>query len=345
MTHPHMPTAPAVSPSAPVGAVLRGIRQSLGQSLDHVAAVLYIRAAYLDALESGRYHELPGPAYALGFVRSYSDYLGLDAAEMLRRVKVEMDGQFAEPAELHFPSAESEGKVPSLWMLIGGLAVAVALFLLWMRHDAPQRTHEAVPALPDRLAALIHQPDPNPPSVSSAPAMPVSEPVGTAGSGTSSMVAVPVPAQVGDVVPILPAPAGSAAASAARPIVAESNTGLSDAAHVVLRAILENSWLKVRDAQNKVVLGTLLHKGQSIELPTGAGYRLSVGNAGALVMELDGRSVGTLGDVGKMRLDIPLSNASAANGAVTGGAVKAAPLPRPSGGALESPPVPSPTQE
>ncbi len=61
--HPN-PSPPAVR----VGADLRAARERLGWNLEAVAAHLRIRQPYLEALEGGRIGELPGIAYALGFL-------------------------------------------------------------------------------------------------------------------------------------------------------------------------------------------------------------------------------------------------------------------------------------
>ena len=60
-------------PVAPrAGADLRAARERVGWSLPDVAAALHIRLQYLEALEAGRIDDLPGNAYALGFLRTYA---------------------------------------------------------------------------------------------------------------------------------------------------------------------------------------------------------------------------------------------------------------------------------
>jgi cytoskeleton protein RodZ len=71
------------------GDLLRHQRESRGLDLGAVAAVLRIKPRYLAALEAGRPDWLPGPTYAIGFVRAYAEHLGLDGSEVLRRFKQE----------------------------------------------------------------------------------------------------------------------------------------------------------------------------------------------------------------------------------------------------------------
>lgn len=60
---------------------LRDTRVLAGISLSDVERDTRINRAYLEAIEDGRFDDLPAPVYARGFVRSYSRYLGLDPEE------------------------------------------------------------------------------------------------------------------------------------------------------------------------------------------------------------------------------------------------------------------------
>ena len=79
-----------------VGAELRAVRLRRGEEIRSIAHILHIRRDYLEALEESRYEGLPGRAYALGFVRSYAEYLGLDSQHVVERYKSELDGDTLE---------------------------------------------------------------------------------------------------------------------------------------------------------------------------------------------------------------------------------------------------------
>ncbi len=72
-----------------VGAELRAARLRLGWALPDVAQELRIRLPFLEAIEDGRVGDLPGAAYAVGFVRTYAGALGLDPDEVSRRFRAE----------------------------------------------------------------------------------------------------------------------------------------------------------------------------------------------------------------------------------------------------------------
>jgi cytoskeletal protein RodZ len=66
-----------------VGQMLKEKRIAKGLSLQNVEAATKIRLKFLDAMESDEYTKLPSLAYAKGFVKNYSEFLGLKSADML----------------------------------------------------------------------------------------------------------------------------------------------------------------------------------------------------------------------------------------------------------------------
>ena len=57
--------------------------EELGLDLDAIGEALRIKPVFLAALEQGRTEDLPGPTYAIGFVRAYAHYLGFDSERVL----------------------------------------------------------------------------------------------------------------------------------------------------------------------------------------------------------------------------------------------------------------------
>ena len=110
-----------------VSQILQRAREDYGQDLRSVSDSLRIRYIYLLAIEEGRFNDLPGATYAVGFVRTYADYLGLDSEEIVRRFKAEvkdLDGS----TQLVFPVPKPEGKIP------GGAIILISLLLVGVAY-------------------------------------------------------------------------------------------------------------------------------------------------------------------------------------------------------------------
>ncbi len=72
---------------ADIGSTLREARMRERIDISEVETQTKIRAKYLRAIENEEWDLLPGPIYAKSFLRTYSDYLGLDSRMLLDEFK------------------------------------------------------------------------------------------------------------------------------------------------------------------------------------------------------------------------------------------------------------------
>ena len=66
---------------AGIGQLLRETREAKGLTLDDVEQEIRIRSSYLEALENEDYDRLPGAVYVRGFLRNYARFLGVELEE------------------------------------------------------------------------------------------------------------------------------------------------------------------------------------------------------------------------------------------------------------------------
>lgn len=139
-----------------VGALLRASRLRCGEDLRDVATLLRIRYPFLEAIEEGRYGDLPGSAYAVGFVRTYAEHLGLDSKEVVRRFKAETENS-ARRTALDFPTPVAERSTPGGAVVFVGILVAAVAYGAWYLGTSKNSfLVDLVAPLPGRLAALVH---------------------------------------------------------------------------------------------------------------------------------------------------------------------------------------------
>ncbi len=140
-----------------VGEELRRTRESFDQTIADVAASLNIRHVYLQALEDGDFDKLPGTTYAVGFLRSYADYLGLDSKDLARRFKEEMAGR-QDATQLVFPVPTSESRLPGAALILVSLVLCALAYGTWSFFTKPEpQVAELVPAVPNRLQGLLDE--------------------------------------------------------------------------------------------------------------------------------------------------------------------------------------------
>ena len=69
-----------------IGVTLRSARIQRGLSVEQVAQDTRISARFIEALEDEAFDELPAPVYVRGFLRSYANYLKVDANALLEEL-------------------------------------------------------------------------------------------------------------------------------------------------------------------------------------------------------------------------------------------------------------------
>jgi cytoskeletal protein RodZ len=153
-----------------VGDLLRRAREGKGQAIETVATRLRIRALYLKAIEEGRFQDLPGLTYAVGFVRTYADHLGLDAEDVVRRFRDEV-AELKSQTQLIFPVMATEGKIPrGAILLLSAVLAAIAYGGWYYLSEREQSALDLIPELPAKLRALVSGEEPVAPET--APATP-----------------------------------------------------------------------------------------------------------------------------------------------------------------------------
>nr|MBT6743216.1 DUF4115 domain-containing protein [Rhodospirillales bacterium] len=135
-----------------VGELLRNCREANHLALSDVAGTLRIRESYLDALERDDLDSLPGPAYAIGFLRSYAEYLGLNGEEAVRLFKKELAGAVPQ-SDLVFPEPVSESRIPRGGIILVSLVLAGTAYGLWYSLNiGGSGTANIVPEVPKTIA-------------------------------------------------------------------------------------------------------------------------------------------------------------------------------------------------
>ncbi|MCH8110768.1 MAG: helix-turn-helix domain-containing protein, partial [Proteobacteria bacterium] len=174
-----------------IGADLRAARVETGVDIAAVADNTRISRGYLEAIEDGRFNDLPGGAYVYGFLRSYAEYLDLDPKSVIAKYKSESEHPRAE-TKLAFPSPMDQGRLPTGRLLASSLVLAGLVYAGWyVVSGGQQQSAEVVSPVPERFAAILDN------SASS-------DTTGQGLPGTQSVLGVAAPVQDVEIAPVGP---------------------------------------------------------------------------------------------------------------------------------------------
>lgn len=288
-----------------MGDTLRRTREAQGLSISEVANALKLNARQIEALESGRFAQLPGLAFTRGFLRNYARLLKIDAAPLLAGLQAP---DASEPMELA-PASNAHGDMPQVGRgrfrrsVIPGVLAALVLFGIvvagWYYDTLRKKPAEelALPA-PDAEQSVAAGEQPG-----VQPTAPVAEPVPApkadeAVNAPAASTAAPVPAGVP--VPLSPTVAESAPVKPAVPAAEAGRDRL-------VFQFAQDAWVEVKDKNGKVVFSRLGKAGSEETFDISAPVSLVIGNARNVKLQRNGSPVDipTPGKVtvGRLKLD------------------------------------------
>jgi cytoskeleton protein RodZ len=322
------------------GAQLRIARERRNEDLRAIAGSLRIRREQLEALEESRYDDLPGRAYAIGFVRSYAEYLGLDSADIVARYKAELDGCEQTQDPLAFPEVRDEARLPRGTFLIIALIIGLGIYGGYlMTRSADRMMAERVPAVPSQVETNARSAGSQGEQATSLSGDPASAATRHTGGATATQLlgngapeinagvyAVP---PVNDVAPDAAQPAEAAAltapvevappAAASAPAAALSLPPVPQGqvygaenidSRVTIRARKNDAWIRVEDAQGHVLIEQTMAIGDIYRAPNAPGAILVARDASAFEILVGETSLGLAGPPTLVLTGKPLDPAS-----------------------------------
>ncbi len=301
-----------------VGEFFRQVRETKGLTVDEVASKTRIRSDFVKALEDGNFAKLPDQVFARGFVRSYARSLGLDEEDAIHRF-VQSAGAFYEKQDererLKVRQVEEERKRQANRKAVAvaiGIAVLTLIFLLSREQSSvlrrgtseltstkrsaqttketaepsahqdpepapvPAKSSEAVPPAVPKAAAEVHVNDPAGARAASGAAKPDADLVSTASPGTDGPLGG------------ISIDGGGASSDGQLSLDLEAN---------------ELSWVVVQ-VDSGSPQEALLRPGEKAHWKGQDQFVLTLGNAGGVKAELNGKPLKPFGPSGKVARDV-----------------------------------------
>ncbi len=254
---------------------LRQVRQEKSIRIEEIAAQTRIRPAFLQALEEGRFEDLPEPIYVKGFIRHYGDAVGLDGAALAQNF-----------ATAFFP-AESEqrqenlDKKPNIYIPLVVpyiLLLAGATFGLFYILNPQQRKVDFHRQSQPSSATSKHK---------------------TASTHIASSPAAFTPPPTISTKKIAPTPKASLPVASTPTPTLSPTTPPASGVEATLQ-LQDKSWLRVKADGKTVFVGTL-NKGERKTWTAKKELTIRSGNAGAVLVSENKQQPKALGTFGSVK--------------------------------------------
>ncbi len=306
-----------------IGQILREAREDLKNSLEDAAKSLRIKKEYLMALEEGNFDSLPGTTYVSGFLKSYTQYLGLNIDQSLLRLVSSKDT--AETPNETILRAIPDKKSSPNFIIIAFSIVATGIgYFIWNaseKSSTPKKTDglQLAESEPNKQVEVILKTNKDKSFTTNTAAgkkpKRTREPTHQQATLKNDYKSRQHSSLKNEIIPIetaredtLEATESSSAPLQKRPKKAEeANTQLTESIKIpslktptkvskinsipaenetkkiYLKAI-EDCWLEIQNAGGDVILSRIIRTGETIKLPYEKGLSLSTGNTKALVI-------------------------------------------------------------
>lgn len=309
--------------SIDIGKELRDARQTLCLEIEALSGELCISRSQLLALEENRSKDLPGPTYAIGFLRVYADRLQLDADALCHAYRLKFGDVDLTP-QLHFPEPLPETRIPAMSVLISGSLALVGIYMGWSALSGVENVQaNLVPAPPAHLVALVEgesadsstkpevtltaevnsaesevakEAEPDSRLASAEEAAPAAVEVATGPAEEPATEVIEQPQQQDR---------SSVVKSANASVPQSSVTYEASQSRVQIRA-LQDTWVMITDKDDQMLMEGVIRSGERYTPPAIEGLRLTTSNAGGLELTVDGHILAPLGEKGAVMRSVLL---------------------------------------
>ena len=244
------------------GARLGRARVAQNLTTADVARRLKLSVWQIEALESGRHHQLPGPVFVRGFIRNYARMLKLDAHDLLHAAADNVPQAAPQPDASLLRDTPYTSATFSSWQkyAIGAVVVVALLAVYEFYWNEPEKEVRAPVAEVAKAPA-----PPSPQEVASPPS-----PQPAAKSSAASAVRE-----------------SSTAASAVQTSGKPAAPGERE-----LRFVFdEESWVEIRDRSDKTIFSQLNRAGSALRIAGMPPLTIVVGNSQGVKMTYAGKPV------------------------------------------------------
>lgn len=263
----------APSQEGKVGTMLHDVRTKKKIDLETVAKDLYIKAAYLTAIENSDYENIPADPYGVGFVRSYANYLGLNSTRIAQLFKEETDSDKNKNVDYLVLEPQNETTAPNPKYLIISLIMIAAGYILWSNLSTPSEQTETPAASPVAQEYPLQ--------IDTFAQTETAKNVSDAEAETDSQITVTDAVFVDETATPAPTTENNKEETS-QPVV---ETPKED---VVILKVKKETWIEVKDKE-KLWLSKVLYAGDEYKVPAGKGKILSFGNTDGVDVVINGK--------------------------------------------------------
>ena len=245
-----------------VGQILSSERNCKNLSINDIAAELKISKNIIIDLENDNIKNNPDIIFNIGHLRSYSNFLELDTDTIIKKFKNDLSFNIEKEKKNITPIVENNFfKIERFFAASLILIVFSSFYFLFIYENNNQIDYALVPDIPESLEPIIEKANTFDNDLPQENNSNISDLI-----NNSSVIAS-----------------------------IEIDENISTVATL---KILNPTWLQLRDENNNIVLSKLMDKDEEFSYELNLNYNITAGNAGNILVLIDGNVRGKIGKYG-----------------------------------------------
>lgn len=271
-----------------LGQKLKDAREAKGLSLEEVAKVTKISERSLLLIEKGQFEELPAPTYIKGFLKLFSQSVGLDPAMIVEEFQ---KSQTSETKQVLILEGEKINS-PDYWKIAASVSKNLWEFIEHLLKRVHPKVWIGVGALILLLWVIPHlfKSKPHQEGKNIIPSAVIESPKISSGS---SLIKPQSPSENKNILNSRP-PASSSVETPASPLTTQGEL------LTLVGEVKQTVWVRIHSDDRLVFEGTL-KKGTRETWKANQYFKLRIGNSDAIKFTLNDKELGRLGPVGKIK--------------------------------------------
>ena len=268
-----------------VGESFKRARKSQKIDLNTVSQDLKISESILGDIENNQFPSYINVTFLIGHIRSYAKYLNLDEKLLIENFKIQISFDSNNiNNEMRKPNTPviqfSFFKILSFVSII---AISLSFYFLFILSNDLQPEYAMTPNIPENLESTLEE-----------IAMKLSlekKLIVDSLDNTSQIIA-----DSSQIIEDKDALISSMSVIASLPISNDKN--LAD--KIVTLKFLNPTWIQLRDSKNNVIISKLMSKKDEFSFKISENLNLTTGNAGNIIILVDGVVIGKVGKIGEV---------------------------------------------
>lgn len=297
-----------------VGALLKNTRLKHKLKLHHIEEFTNIRRSYIIAIENNQWDQLPDLSYAKNFVLTYAKFLELDSNKILNRYKIEVENFNQNSNNITTPSAPAKRgliitpftlTIAAVVLIFGG----VIFYTSFQLNHLLQTPKLALNEPQDYLEVSVNKVNVSGQTDPENIIYINEQPLTTDKNGNFN---TPVQLKEGyNIVTVTAKNKSGKTTTATKVIVAKlpnNNSADQKPYNLTITARNQDIWIRLKDSEQQNIFDDIIYSNQTKSFDLTDTTYLTTTNAGATDINLDQKSLGTIGQAGQIIEDLAISN-------------------------------------